>query len=143
MDSRNCILSLFHEVMIYVGTWIILITLLAPKTLWTTANLSTSSAGKYGASRHLLSHLRRSILQAAHGWWLLFPSIFLGICKWSLGYEEFLHIPSYIHTHTHTDLERRTEREWRSCYVIDSSVEKNLGKLDLLEVNKLNWLWLK
>lgn len=52
-------------------TWIILMTLLAPNTLCTPANFSASSAGKYGASKQSLSHFRRSILQAAHGWWAL------------------------------------------------------------------------
>ena len=41
--------------------------LLAPKTLWAMVNLSGWVGGKYGAKMHLSTHLRRRILQAAHG----------------------------------------------------------------------------
>jgi hypothetical protein len=42
-------------------------TLLAPKTLWTMANLWGSSAGKKGAKMQSLVHRRRSSLHDAHG----------------------------------------------------------------------------
>lgn len=41
--------------------------LLAPKTLWAIVNLRGSVGGKYGAKTHFSAHLRRRILQAAHG----------------------------------------------------------------------------
>ena len=50
-----------------VRTSSILLTLLAPKTLWTMANLWGSSAGKKGAKMQSLVHRRRSSLHDAHG----------------------------------------------------------------------------
>jgi hypothetical protein len=50
-----------------IYTWSILETLLAPKTLWTMANLWGSSAGKKGAKMQSLVHRRRSSLHDAHG----------------------------------------------------------------------------
>ena len=45
----------------------ILETLLAPKTLWTDANLWGSCGEKYGENGHSWAHLRRKSLQAAQG----------------------------------------------------------------------------
>lgn len=48
-------------------TWSILLTLLAPNTLWTLANFWGSSAGKYGEKTQSWAHRRRKSLHAAHG----------------------------------------------------------------------------
>jgi len=45
----------------------ILLTLLAPKTLWTMANFWGSSEGKYGAKMQSFEHLRLNNLQEAQG----------------------------------------------------------------------------
>lgn len=50
-----------------IWTCNILLTLLAPKTLWTLPNLWGSSAGKYGAKTQSLAHLLLRSLHAAHG----------------------------------------------------------------------------
>ena len=44
-----------------------MLTLLAPKTRWTLANLRGSSAGKWGENIQFSTHLLRRSLQAAHG----------------------------------------------------------------------------
>jgi hypothetical protein len=44
-----------------------LLTLLAPKTRWTLANLSGSSGGKCGEKMQFSTHRRRRSLQAAQG----------------------------------------------------------------------------
>lgn len=49
------------------NTWSILLTLLAPNTLWTLTNFWGSSAGKYGEKTQSWAHRRRRSLQAAHG----------------------------------------------------------------------------
>lgn len=71
VPTYKCILWMFqlrlHMCFEMFITISILETLLAPKTLWTEANLWGSCGEKYGEKGHSWAHLRRKSLQAAQG----------------------------------------------------------------------------
>ena len=57
---------IYIYILIYGHTSSILVVLLAPKILWTQANLCGLVGGKYGARTQSLEHLLLKDLQAAH-----------------------------------------------------------------------------